>query len=168
MLVLFGGPAGAGKSTLAAAWCATRERAVHVQLDDVRNFIVAGLADPQTGEREQVDEQYVTSVDACCSLARAFLADGYDVAIDDVLEPSAFERVWRPALGDTPWHIVIVLPSLEATLQRSRARRKRVLETITRQQHAGCAEWPANLRLDTTALTVDESLGLARRRGLLP
>ena len=36
LLVPFGGPAGAGKSTLARTWCAARERAVHIELDAVR------------------------------------------------------------------------------------------------------------------------------------
>lgn len=42
MLLLVGGPAGAGKSTLARAWCAAPARAAHVQLDEVRHLIVAG------------------------------------------------------------------------------------------------------------------------------
>jgi adenylate kinase family enzyme len=46
-MVLFTGPAGAGKSTLARAWCATRPRTVHVELDEVRHLIVSGLADPR-------------------------------------------------------------------------------------------------------------------------
>jgi ribosomal protein S18 acetylase RimI-like enzyme len=32
-MIMFAGPAGAGKSSLARAWCATRPRAVHVELD---------------------------------------------------------------------------------------------------------------------------------------
>jgi adenylate kinase family enzyme len=46
-MVMFAGPTGAGKSTLAKAWCATRPRAVHLELDEVRNLIVSGWADPQ-------------------------------------------------------------------------------------------------------------------------
>jgi ribosomal protein S18 acetylase RimI-like enzyme len=46
-MVMFTGPAGAGKTTLARAWCATRQRAVHVELDEVRHLIVSGLEDPQ-------------------------------------------------------------------------------------------------------------------------
>ena len=46
-MIMFTGPAGAGKSTLARAWCATRPRAVHVELDEVRHLIVSGRADPQ-------------------------------------------------------------------------------------------------------------------------
>lgn len=168
ILVLFGGPAGAGKTTLAAAWCATRPRAVHLQLDEVRNLIVSGLADPQTGNREAVGAQYDLSVQACCGLASTFLAAGYDVAIDDVLEPDAYEQAWQPALADIEHRIVIVLPSLTATLERSKSRTKHVREHWTREQHAASTSWPDSLRLDTTGLTPDESLAVAKKRSLLP
>ena len=163
MIALFGGPAGAGKSTLARAWCATRERAVHVELDAVRSLIVRGLANPQEASDLQA-AQYATSVLATCALARAFAGDGYDVAVDDVLEPDAFERWWRPALDDADWRVVIVLPSLEETLTRSGGRAKRVAERHTRVQHARCAAWPAKLRVDTTRLDVAASLALVAAR----
>jgi 2-phosphoglycerate kinase len=44
-LLLFGGPAGAGKTSLAEAWCATRQRSAHIQLDEVRSLIAAGYTD---------------------------------------------------------------------------------------------------------------------------
>src|SRR5262245_53682712 len=96
-IVLVGGPAGAGKSTLARGWCASRPRAVHVELDAVRELIVGGLADPrEPGDMQE--EQYALSVAAALALARVFAASGYDVAIDDVLATEAFEREWRPRL----------------------------------------------------------------------
>ena len=158
-VVLFGGPAGAGKSTLARAWCATRERAAHVELDEVRRLIVAGLADPQEPNDTQA-EQYGVSVAATCALGSAFAAAGYDVAVDDVLEPETFERYWRAELEGLDWSIVIVLPSLEETLARSAAREKRVQERHTRDQHRACSGWPASARIDTTGLSVAESLRL--------
>ena len=162
VLLLLGGPAGAGKSTLARAWCLSRANAAHVQLDEVRHLIVAGHADPQRPGPLQSD-QYTLSVRASLALARTFFEGGYDVAVDDVLEPAGFERDWRPLLHGLNWRIVIVLPVLEEVLRRSRAREKRVLEAHTRAQHAACAAWPAAHRIDTTGLTVEESLALVRR-----
>jgi predicted kinase len=69
VLPLLGGPAGAGKSTLARAWCAARGRAAHVQLDEVRHLIVAGRADPQQPGPLQ-SEQYALSARATMALAR--------------------------------------------------------------------------------------------------
>jgi chloramphenicol 3-O-phosphotransferase len=161
VLLLLGGPAGAGKSTLARAWCATRARAVHVQLDEIRHLIVAGRADPQQSGSLQ-SEQYTLSVRASLALTHTFIVGGYDVAVDDVLEPAAFKREWRPLLQELDWRVVIVLPELEEVLRRSRTREKRVLEAHTRAQHAACAAWPPGYRVDTTGLTVEQSLALVR------
>jgi chloramphenicol 3-O-phosphotransferase len=163
LIALFGGPAGAGKSTLARAWCATRERAAHVQLDAVRSLIVQGLADPQA-EGDLQARQYATSVAATCALARALATDGCDVAVDDVLDPDAFARWWRPALEGAVWRLVVVRPSLEATLARSAGRAKRVQERHTRAQHARSGRWPAEVRVDTTELDVEASLALVAAR----
>jgi chloramphenicol 3-O-phosphotransferase len=158
-VVLFGGPAGAGKSTLARAWCQNRPNAAHVQLDEVRSLIVSGFADPQEAGAAQ-DEQYEASVAATCALARAFAEEGHDVAVDDVLEPEKFERYWRRHLEGLDWQLVVVLPSLDTTLARASARSKRVLERHTRAQHASSSAWPASVRLDTTHLSLAESLKL--------
>jgi predicted kinase len=159
LLVLFGGPAGGGKSTLAAAWCATRERAVHLQLDQVRDLIVAGRADPQRPGTLQ-SEQFELSVAACCALARVFVEAGYDVAVDDVLPPPAFDAHWRPALEGIDWRVVIVIPSLDETLRRAGARDKRVPEEIIRRQHEASLLWPGRYRIDTTGLSVEEGVRL--------
>jgi predicted kinase len=163
VVALFGGPAGAGKSTLARAWCATRPQAAHVELDEIRQLIVSGRADPQEpGELQAA--QYRLSVEATCRLARAFTDGGCDVAIDDVFEPEAFERDWRPRLIGLPWKLVIVLPSLDETLARAARREKRVMEEHTRTQHARCARWDEGVRIDTTGLGLEQSLTLVLDR----
>jgi len=163
VVALFGGPAGAGKSTLARAWCATRPQAAHIELDEIRNLIVSGRADPQQPSDRQA-AQYRLSVEATCALARAFANRGCDVAIDDVFEPDAFDRYWRPRLGGLRWKLVVLLPSLDETLARSAQREKRVQEEHTRTQHARCAEWDEAIRVDTTGLDAEESLALVLDR----
>jgi hypothetical protein len=135
---------------------------VHVQLDEVRHLIVAGRADPQQPGPLQ-SEQYALSVRATVALTGTFAAGGYDVVVDDVLEPGAFERYWRPSLDKLDWRLVIVLPDLEEVLRRSRAREKRVREQHSRAQHAACAAWAPEYRVDTTCLCIEESLALVRR-----
>jgi len=158
-VVLFGGPAGAGKSTLARAWCATRTQAAHVELDEIRSLIISGRADPQESSDLQA-AQYGLSVEATCAVARAFAHGGCDVAVDDVLEPDAFEHYWRPQLEGLRWKLIVVLPSLDETLRRSAGREKRVREKHTRAQHGRCSTWSEAVRLDTTDLDVDQSLAL--------
>jgi EmrB/QacA subfamily drug resistance transporter len=119
IIALFGGPSGAGKSTLARKWCATRSQAAHIELDEIRHLIVSGRTDPQETSELQA-EQYQLSVNATCALARAFAAGGCDVAIDDVFEPDAFDRYWRPQLDGLPWKLVV---SSRRSRRRSLGRR---------------------------------------------
>ena len=159
-LVLFGGPAGSGKSTLAEAWCAMRERSAHIQLDEIRSLIVAGYADPQVVSDVQ-SEQFLLSVRACCALAREFLRSGYDVAIDDVLFPDrSFDTSWRGHLAGIQWRAVIIHPTLEETLARSSSRDKRVADHLVREQHQATFGWPERYRIDTTGISVRDSLTL--------
>ena len=163
VLLLVGGPAGAGKSTVATAWCRTRQRAVRIDLDEVRDLIIAGRADPQVLTPLQV-EQYELSVQACVALARVYLAAGYDVALETVFEPEDFAQRWRPILAGLDWHLVVLRPSLPATLARSRTRAKRVLEEHTIAQHERTGAWSPDLQLDTTDLSVERTLEIINHR----
>ena len=165
-LVLVGGAAGSGKSTLAGAWCASRKRAGHIQLDEVRGLVVAGLADPQ--ERGDLQgEQFLLSVRACCSLAREFTGAGYDVTLDDVLYPGpAFDESWRRYLEGVDWRVVVIHPVLDETLRRnaSRGREQQVPERLVREQHEAMFDWPERYRVDTSGQTVESSLALLEMR----
>jgi predicted kinase len=163
VVALFGGPAGAGKSTLARAWCATRPQAAHIELDEIRHLIISGRADPQEASDLQA-AQYRLSVEATSALARAFANGGCDVAIDDVFEPDAFERYWRLQLDGLLWKLVVLLPSLDETLARTAQREKRVKEDHIRTQHARCAEWDEAVRIDTTDLDLEQSVALVLDR----
>lgn len=158
IVLLLAGPAGAGKSTLARAWCQTRLVAAHVQLDTVRDLLVQGLVDPRAvGEPGQV-EQWQASITATCALVRSFAESGIDVAVDDVLLPADAETLWRPMLNDLSTHLVVVLPSLDEALARGRNRDKQVPEHIVTSQYDGSARWPRQRQLDTTGQTVGESV----------
>jgi chloramphenicol 3-O-phosphotransferase len=122
IVVLFGGPAGAGKTTLARAWRATHAQAAHVELDEIRHLIISDRADPQEpGELQAA--QYRLSVEATCALARGFAEAGCDVAIDDVFEPDAFDRFWRRQLdGFRGSSLSSSRPSTRRSLGRRNAR----------------------------------------------
>jgi len=64
-----------------------------------------------------------------CGWPATFAAAGHDVAIDDVLEPPAFERIWAPALSGIPYTLLILMPELDEVLMRARGREKRCVRT---------------------------------------
>jgi chloramphenicol 3-O-phosphotransferase len=164
IVLLLAGPAGAGKSTLARAWCHTRLVAAHVQLDTVRNLLVQGLVDPRAvGELRQA-EQWQASVSATCALVRSFAKSGIDVAVDDVMLPADVEDVWQPMLNGLLTHLVVVLPSLEEALARGRIRdkqRPRAPRCLPARRVRALAP---SAQLDTTGQTVGESVNALLER----
>jgi predicted kinase len=157
VIVLFGGAAGAGKTTVARLWCRTRRRAVHIQLDEIRGLIVSGLADPQEVNMVQ-GEQYIHSVNACTALARSFADSGYDVAIDDVFEPEPTHKFWQPQLQGLDARLIILHPPLETVLSRAAQRKKNVLEKLILAQYRSIDAWPSPHIIDSGRLTPDETL----------
>ena len=162
VLLLLGGPAGAGKSTVATAWCHTRQRAVRIDLDQVRDLIVAGRADPQILTRSRS-----SSTSSASRPALRWLVSFSQPATTWRWRPSLSRRT-SPALASGPgrlaWHLVVLRPSLPATLARSRARAKRVLEEHTIAQHVRTGGWSANLQIDTTNLSVERTVELINLR----
>ncbi|MCH7740917.1 MAG: AAA family ATPase, partial [Chloroflexi bacterium] len=153
LVVLLGGPAGAGKSSLAQAWCGTRARASRIDLDEVRQMVVGGFANPQQSGFEQT-AQFDLAARQCASLARNFVQDSFDVVIESVFQPNEYQVTWEPLLRDLNLVLVVLLPDLATTLGRSSNRKKNVLDKHIRSQHAACLKWPEQNRLDTTGQSV--------------
>ena len=100
------------------------------------------------------------SIGACCALGREFLDAGYDVAIDDVMFPGTFDTSWRSNLAGIEWRLVIIHPTLEETLARSSSREKSVPDHLIREQHQETSGWPERYKIDTTGLSIGDSLKL--------
>lgn len=156
-IAMFGGPAGAGKSTLARRWADIHTPCVHIEHDAIGNLICSGKADFQAGT-PLVAQQVKAVSKACCALASSYLQSGFNVALDHVFYPGEFENDWAPYLLECRYAIVIIRPDLPTTLVRGTSRGKFVREDIVRDQYIQAGKWPAALILDTTDMTIDESL----------
>ncbi len=144
--VLLIGPAGAGKTTLARYW-ADHRRAVtaHISLDDVREWVRFGFADPQSGWNEHSEAQYRLARRTCGFAARNFLANGISCIIDDAVFPD-----W-PVVGLGGWkrHVgpgllpVVLLPGLDVVLARNAARsgNRRLSDEEVARIHGRMAGW---------------------------
>jgi hypothetical protein len=115
------GPAGAGKSTVAANLAGSLDLSVHLHSDDFWDFIAAGAVLPYLPES---DAQNHIVLRAIAAAAFAYAEGGYEVIADGVVGPWMLHH-YRHA-GErhpsVPLHYVVLRPTLGATLDRARAR----------------------------------------------
>lgn len=144
--VLLIGPAGAGKTTVARHWADHRRvPTAHISLDDVREWVRSGFANPQSGWNENSEAQYRLARRTCGFAARNFLANGISCILDDAVFPD------RPVVGLGGWkrHVgpgllpVVVLPGLEVVLERNAARsgNRRLSDEEVARIHGRMAGW---------------------------
>ncbi|WP_029553486.1 Pro-rich N-terminal domain-containing protein [Streptomyces somaliensis] len=172
LAVLLIGPAGAGKTTVARYWAHHRRvPTAHISLDDVREWVCAGFADPQSGWNDRSEAQYRLARRTCGFAARNFLANGISCILDDAVFPD------RPAVGLGGWkrHVgpgllpVVLLPGLEVVLERNaeRSGNRRLSDEEVAGIHGRMAGWHAsglpiidnsNYDVETTARVLDEVL----------
>ncbi|MFE7131104.1 AAA family ATPase [Streptomyces sp. NPDC057638] len=173
LAVLLIGPAGAGKTTVARHWAARRPvPTAHISLDDVREWVRAGFADPRSGWNDHSEAQYRLARRTCGFAARNFLANGISCILDDAVFPD------RPVVGLGGWkrHVgpgllpVVLLPGLEAVLERNAERtgNRRLSDEEVAAIHGRMAGWYGSglpiidnsaHDVETTARMLDEVLG---------
>ncbi|KUL35163.1 hypothetical protein ADL22_28000 [Streptomyces sp. NRRL F-4489] len=144
--VLLIGPAGAGKTSVARHWADTRRvPTAHISLDDVREWVRAGFADPQSGWNDHSEAQYRLARRTCGFAARNFLANGISCILDDAVFPD------RPVVGLGGWkrHVgpgllpIVLLPGLEVVLERNARRtgNRRLSDEEVARIHGRMAGW---------------------------
>ncbi|WP_327730584.1 ATP-binding protein [Streptomyces sp. NBC_00487] len=172
LAVLLIGPAGAGKTSVAKYWADHRRvPTAHISLDDVREWVRSGFADPQSGWNDNSEAQYRLARRTCGFSARNFLANGISCILDDAVFPD------RPVVGLGGWkrHVgpgllpVVLLPGLEIVLERNaeRSGNRRLSDEEVARIHGRMAGWYGsglpiidNSQLDVpaTARVLDEVL----------
>ncbi|WP_078992799.1 Pro-rich N-terminal domain-containing protein [Streptomyces sp. MMG1121] len=175
LAVLLIGPAGAGKTSVAKYWADHRRvPTAHISLDDVREWVRSGFADPQSGWNDSSEAQYRLARRTCGFAARNFLANGISCILDDAVFPD------RPVVGLGGWkrHVgpgllpVVLLPGLDIVLERNaeRSGNRRLTDEEVARIHGRMAGWYGsglpiidNSQLDVpgTARVLDEVLARA-------
>ncbi|MFJ6579807.1 AAA family ATPase [Streptomyces sp. NPDC091368] len=175
LAVLLIGPAGAGKTTVARHWAQRRlVPTAHISLDDVREWVCSGFADPQSGWNEHSEAQYRLARRTCGFAARNFLANGISCIVDDAVFPD------RPVVGLGGWkrHVgpgllpVVLLPGLEVVLERNaeRSGNRRLSDEEVAAIHGRMAGWygsglpiidNSTYDVETTARVLDDVLARA-------
>lgn len=115
-LILSGGP-GVGKSTCADALARERDRCAAIDVDDVRQLVVAGARTLWSGQNGE--DQLLLAARNASAMARHFGEEGFDVTVADFVTASSL-AVYRDELPDC--FVVHLQISLAGAQERARTR----------------------------------------------
>jgi adenylylsulfate kinase-like enzyme len=95
-VLLITGPAGAGKTTTARHFAATRPQpTLHLSLDDLRGSVLSGLANPVDGWDAEVARQYRLAQRSIGHTARLYVKSGFKVVSTTPSSPTGRRRTCR-------------------------------------------------------------------------
>jgi hypothetical protein len=150
-LILSGGPA-VGKSTCGRLLAESRARAAFIDVDDIRQLVVAGAATLWSGA--EGESQHVLAARNTSGLARNFLSAGFDVVAADL--PSADSLVMYR--DDLPECLVVHLAiSFDGALRRAATRPVYLTDEEFELLHRMTETPPAvDVVLDVDGLTIEQ------------
>jgi protein tyrosine phosphatase (PTP) superfamily phosphohydrolase (DUF442 family)/chloramphenicol 3-O-phosphotransferase len=165
-IFLLSGAPGAGKSTTAEALLRRFPFGLRIPVDDLREWVVSGIAHPVPSYTAETGRQFRLARAAAADTARLYADAGFVVAIDDVLHESDAEACFVVALTPRPVYKALLQPPLEIALARNQTRANKpfdpasLAETI-RGVHRSLGEqnradlgW---IVVDNAALTPDQT-----------
>ncbi len=172
-IYLISGVPGSGKSSVAGALMRRFPLGLHIPVDDLREWVVSGIAQPVPVWTVETTRQFRLAREAAAYTARLYAEAGFAVAIDDVIFPSEAQALFVEALRPHTISKVLLRPSLEVTLTRNAARTNKPFDTSLlaetcrtiyhsmNEQEFAAAGW---IIVDSSALSVEETVDEVLKR----
>ena len=117
------GPCSVGKSTIAKRLSKDIHNSVYICVDELRNMIKNGYADP-TKYNKEADKQIDLSMKNAIDISINFLKEGFNVFIDDCLERESQINGYPKKLKKYNPHIFLLLPNKKTISERDSKRGK--------------------------------------------
>lgn len=148
LVLLLGGPPGAGKTAVARAWASARPLpTAHVSLDAIRQQVRSGYHSPaESGWGDEARRQYDLAQDIAVASVRRYSDEGFGCVVDDVMFPGvkrARYEGWEAKLQGIHHSLVILMPSLDVCRVRNAGRQgaKRLPDELVDRFYADCVAW---------------------------
>jgi adenylylsulfate kinase-like enzyme len=122
------GPPGAGKSTIAGALMRHFSYGLHIPVDDLREWVVSGLAGPVPEWTEETSRQFDLARRGAADLAARYADAGFAVAVDDVATLAQASQYFVEGLAPRRVVPVLLLPALDVALGRNARRTNKPFE----------------------------------------
>lgn len=142
------------------------EKGVHIPVDDLREWVVSGIAHP-IGWTEETSRQFGLAIRAALDVALRYSDAGFSVAIDHCHHLAFLDEAVETHPIRSRVKKVLLLPGVEACLERNRARRTKWFDTeiLVPIIKSLCQEFEEESlkakgweTLDTRGQTVEESV----------
>jgi len=168
-IFLITGTPGSGKTLVARELMQRYPFGLHIPLDDLRDWVVSGLAPPVPEWTDETTRQFALARQAAACTARLYADAGFAVAIDDVMFPAEAEALFSEAFRGCAFHRIALRPSVQVALARNAGSKTkpfapafltasiRDLDRAMTTQPFGEFGW---IVIDTSNLSVEETVDL--------
>jgi chloramphenicol 3-O-phosphotransferase len=162
------GTPGSGKTDFSRALLQHFEFGLHLPVDDLREFVVSGIAHP-INPTPETTRQFRLARACAMQTARLYATEGFAVVIDDVIFPHDAQKLEQEFLSGFKVHKILLRPNLEVALSRNASRTNKdfdttILEPVIRDLYANMqpeefqnAGW---LVLDSSELNLETTVRL--------
>lgn len=169
------GTPGSGKTSVADALMQQFPFGLHIPIDDLREWVVSGMAHPIPTWTGETTRQFRLARQAAAHLASVYAAANFAVAIDDVIFPVEAQQLFVDVLAAFPVHKVLLQPQVSIALQRNAQRTNKRFDTAMLNNticktHWALAKQPFAehgwLVIDSSELNLDETVAEILKRTL--
>jgi tRNA uridine 5-carbamoylmethylation protein Kti12 len=115
------GPPAAGKTTISRALLQNFERGLHIPVDDLREWVVKGIAHPIQWS-EETTRQFTLAEEAAADLAIRYQDAGFAVAIDHCQGPPTLDQLVQQRFAGRAVVKLAIVCSLDLNLHRNASR----------------------------------------------